>query len=171
MRAAVARPQRPDATITDHEVDLADALRRALHLLEPECRRRGVVPELQAPDAVRVIADPVASAAAGSEPASRVHLPSLLAALAIMLVGSVYPLLFANAHGRADRRMGWRVGVVVAAARGGACRAGGRWIHGRGRIFHVSGRAAPRAGADAGDIASARRPSLRHYTGGCTPSA
>lgn len=60
LRAAVAQPQRPDATITDHEVDLADALRRALHLLEPECRRRGVVPELQAPDAVRVIADPVA---------------------------------------------------------------------------------------------------------------
>ena len=34
--------------------------------------------------------------------AARVHLPSLLAALAIMLVGSVYPLLFANAQGRAD---------------------------------------------------------------------
>jgi predicted membrane protein len=49
-----------------------------------------------------VIADPVASAAAGSEPASRVHLPSLLAALAIMLVGSVYPLLFADAAGKAD---------------------------------------------------------------------
>lgn len=49
-----------------------------------------------------MIADPVASAAAGSEPASRVHLPSLLAALAIMLVGSVYPLLFADAQGHAD---------------------------------------------------------------------
>ena len=33
---------------------------------------------------------------------SRVHLPSLLAALAIMLVGSVYPLLFADAAGKAD---------------------------------------------------------------------
>ena len=34
--------------------------------------------------------------------ASRVHLPSLLAALAIMLVGSIYPLLFADASGQAD---------------------------------------------------------------------
>ena len=33
---------------------------------------------------------------------SRVHLPSLLAALVIMLVGSVYPLLFADASGNAD---------------------------------------------------------------------
>ena len=33
---------------------------------------------------------------------ARVHLPSLLAALAIMLGGSVYPLLFADAQGRAD---------------------------------------------------------------------
>ncbi len=33
---------------------------------------------------------------------SRVHLPSLLVALSIMLVGSVYPLLFADANGKAD---------------------------------------------------------------------
>lgn len=33
---------------------------------------------------------------------SRVHWPALLAALAIMLVGSVYPLLFADASGKAD---------------------------------------------------------------------
>jgi len=33
---------------------------------------------------------------------NRVHLPSLLAALAIMLVGSVYPVLFTDAHGKAD---------------------------------------------------------------------
>lgn len=33
---------------------------------------------------------------------ARVHLPSLLAALAIMGVGSVYPLLFADAAGKAD---------------------------------------------------------------------
>ena len=33
---------------------------------------------------------------------SRVHFPALLAALAIMLVGSVYPLLFADASGKAD---------------------------------------------------------------------
>lgn len=35
-------------------------------------------------------------------PPARVHLPSLLVALAIMLVGSIYPLLFANAAGKAD---------------------------------------------------------------------
>ncbi|UCU93957.1 cyd operon YbgE family protein [Hydrogenophaga taeniospiralis] len=40
---------------------------------------------------------------AAPEPvASRVHFPSLLAALAIMLVGSIYPLLFADASGQAD---------------------------------------------------------------------
>jgi predicted membrane protein len=33
---------------------------------------------------------------------SRIHLPSLFVALAIMLVGSVYPLLFADASGKAD---------------------------------------------------------------------
>lgn len=31
-----------------------------------------------------------------------VHGPSLLVALAIMVVGSIYPLLFADAQGRAD---------------------------------------------------------------------
>jgi predicted membrane protein len=44
----------------------------------------------------------VVPAGAGAEPASHVHLPSLLAALAIMLVGSIYPLLFADAAGKAD---------------------------------------------------------------------
>ncbi|MDO9483166.1 MAG: cyd operon YbgE family protein [Hydrogenophaga sp.] len=39
----------------------------------------------------------------GPDPvASRVHIPSLLAALTIMLVGSIYPLLFADASGKAD---------------------------------------------------------------------
>lgn len=33
---------------------------------------------------------------------AKVHLPSLLAAVAIMLVGSIYPLLFAAADGKAD---------------------------------------------------------------------
>ena len=33
---------------------------------------------------------------------TRVHLPSLLVALVIMLVGSIYPLLFADAAGKAD---------------------------------------------------------------------
>jgi predicted membrane protein len=44
----------------------------------------------------------------GNPPAaspSRVHLPSLLAALAIMLVGSIYPLLFADASGKADHSL------------------------------------------------------------------
>jgi len=34
-----------------------------------------------------------------------IHLPSLLVALAIMLGGSVYPLLFARADGRADHAL------------------------------------------------------------------
>lgn len=45
---------------------------------------------------------------AGAEPErgnSRVHLPSLLAALAIMLGGTVYPLLFADAAGKADHNL------------------------------------------------------------------
>lgn len=44
---------------------------------------------------------PYAPAPAQS-PQTRLHLPSLAVALAIMLVGSVYPLLFAGADGRAD---------------------------------------------------------------------
>jgi predicted membrane protein len=35
-------------------------------------------------------------------PGAAVHLPSLLVALAIMLAGSIYPLLFAGADGSAD---------------------------------------------------------------------
>lgn len=34
-----------------------------------------------------------------------IHLPSLLVALAIMLVGSVYPLLFAGPDGKADHSL------------------------------------------------------------------
>lgn len=46
---------------------------------------------------------PALNAGAGPESSiNRVHLPSLLVALTIMLVGSVYPLLFANASGKAD---------------------------------------------------------------------
>jgi predicted membrane protein len=52
-----------------------------------------------------VIADPVVPAGVGAEPGGRVHLPSLLAALAIMLVGSIYPLLFADAAGKADHSL------------------------------------------------------------------
>lgn len=52
-----------------------------------------------------MIAEPVVPAGAGVEPASRVHLPSLLAALVIMLVGSIHPLLFADAAGKADHSL------------------------------------------------------------------
>ena len=61
LRTAVERPKhRPGARATDGVVNLAEALERALHLLDPECRRRGVTPTLQAPEAVQVTADPVA---------------------------------------------------------------------------------------------------------------
>jgi signal transduction histidine kinase len=61
LRTAVERPKHQDgAEATDGVVDLAESLRRALHLLEPECRRRGVTPALQATETVRVSADPVA---------------------------------------------------------------------------------------------------------------
>lgn len=60
LRTAVERPQPCAADTMDNVVDLAEAVRRALHLLEPECRRRGVAPELLASEPVRVQADPVA---------------------------------------------------------------------------------------------------------------
>jgi signal transduction histidine kinase len=61
LRTAVERPKHQGgAGTTEGVVDLAEALGRALHLLEPECRRRGVTPTLQAPEAMRVNADPVA---------------------------------------------------------------------------------------------------------------
>lgn len=34
-----------------------------------------------------------------------IHLPSLLTAIGIMLVGSIYPLLFSAADGKADHRL------------------------------------------------------------------
>jgi predicted membrane protein len=37
--------------------------------------------------------------------ATRMHLPSLLVALTIMTVGSIYPLLFADARGQADHSL------------------------------------------------------------------
>jgi signal transduction histidine kinase len=61
LRTAVERPaHRADVAANEGVVDLAGAVRRALHLLEPECQRRGVGPALQAAEAVRVHADPVA---------------------------------------------------------------------------------------------------------------
>lgn len=57
LRRAV---ERPESRGESHPVDLAETLRRALHLLEPECQRRGVVLQLHAPEPVHVKADPVA---------------------------------------------------------------------------------------------------------------
>jgi C4-dicarboxylate-specific signal transduction histidine kinase len=60
LRAAVERPNLPASEGSAGTVDLAAVLRRALHLLEPECRQRGIVPDLQTTEALRVRADPVA---------------------------------------------------------------------------------------------------------------
>ncbi|MDE2415233.1 MAG: two-component sensor histidine kinase [Comamonadaceae bacterium] len=58
LRRLVERPaqgQPPKPLLLD------DAVRDALHLLEPECRKAGVLPQLQAPaEALTVLADPVA---------------------------------------------------------------------------------------------------------------
>lgn len=51
--------EKPDGENRLHAVDLEQAARGALHLLEPECRRRQVTPVLHA-GAVQVDADPVA---------------------------------------------------------------------------------------------------------------
>jgi C4-dicarboxylate-specific signal transduction histidine kinase len=52
--------ERPDPGGQRQAVDLVDAVRRALHLLEPECQRHGVVPVLEGAPALSVMADPVA---------------------------------------------------------------------------------------------------------------
>ena len=52
--------ERPEARGTTLALDLADTARRALHLLEPECQRRGVTVQLRADAVVPVEADPVA---------------------------------------------------------------------------------------------------------------
>ena len=52
--------EHPESGESSQAVDLGDALRRALYLLEPECQRRHVLPQLQADATVRVQADPVA---------------------------------------------------------------------------------------------------------------
>ncbi|WHZ12998.1 MAG: Two-component sensor PilS [Burkholderiaceae bacterium] len=58
LRRAVERPD-PGAQV--RPVDMADAVRDALYLLEPECRRCGVSPVIETPPApVRVLAEPVA---------------------------------------------------------------------------------------------------------------
>ena len=58
LRRVVERPATDDG---QQAVVLQDAVRNALHLLEPESRRRGVHPSVEAPGAeLRVLADPVA---------------------------------------------------------------------------------------------------------------
>jgi len=52
--------ERPDRSGQHQPVAAVEAVRRALYLLEPECQRRDVVPVLDAPQAVTVLADPVA---------------------------------------------------------------------------------------------------------------
>lgn len=62
LRRTVERPGTPDGATTAAvlSLDLAEAARRAVHLLEPECLRRSVAPQVQADAAVMVDADPVA---------------------------------------------------------------------------------------------------------------
>ena len=57
LRRAV---ERPDALAALQPVALDQAVRNALYLLEPECRRRQVEPALAGEHALKVLADPVA---------------------------------------------------------------------------------------------------------------
>jgi C4-dicarboxylate-specific signal transduction histidine kinase len=52
--------EQPETSASTQALNLADALRRALYLLEPECQRRGVNPLVQADETVVVQSDPVA---------------------------------------------------------------------------------------------------------------
>ncbi len=52
--------ERPDTARQQQAVDLVEAVRRALYLLEPECKRRGVEPVHEGPPSLMVQADPVA---------------------------------------------------------------------------------------------------------------
>lgn len=52
--------ERPDLAGQTQAVNLAEAVRRALYLLDPECQRRGVTPTVDAPGTVVVRAEPVA---------------------------------------------------------------------------------------------------------------
>lgn len=52
--------EHPESGEPSQAVNLGDALRRALYLLEPECQRRSVIPQLQADATILVQADPVA---------------------------------------------------------------------------------------------------------------
>ena len=52
--------ERPDPGAHVQALSLNEAVHRALYLLEPECQRRGVTPEVQAHANVQVLAEPVA---------------------------------------------------------------------------------------------------------------
>lgn len=52
--------ERPDAAAHLRPLDLRDAVRNVLHLMQPECARRDVVPALTADTPVWVMAEPVA---------------------------------------------------------------------------------------------------------------
>ncbi|HRH90077.1 MAG TPA: ATP-binding protein, partial [Rubrivivax sp.] len=52
--------ERPDLQAARQPVALAEAVRNALDLLEPECRRRQVEPALHGGAGLKVLADPVA---------------------------------------------------------------------------------------------------------------
>ncbi len=62
LRRTVERPATPGGAPASAPLalDLAESARRAVHLLEPECRRRGVAAQVQADTAVTVAGDPVA---------------------------------------------------------------------------------------------------------------
>ena len=62
LRRTVERPQAGDGAspAESRTLDLSDAVQRAVHLLEPECQRRGVKPAVHADTGVTVAADPVA---------------------------------------------------------------------------------------------------------------
>ena len=52
--------ERPDAPAHLRPLDLREAVRNVLHLMQPECARRGVLPELIADTPVWVMAEPIA---------------------------------------------------------------------------------------------------------------
>lgn len=52
--------ERPDPGAHVQALSLNEAVHRALYLLEPECQRHGVTPEVKAGDHVQVLAEPVA---------------------------------------------------------------------------------------------------------------
>lgn len=48
---------------------------------------------------------PKESSEASEQKPSTIHLPSLLTGVLIMLLGSIYPLIFADANGKADHAL------------------------------------------------------------------